>query len=185
MVRLLLDGKGDPSIQNTHGETPLQFARRKQVTLLLPLLTASIPHLASLSHAPLTMRAPLTIAESAADGSPSILQPAASPVAPLTMVEPAADGSPSSPQPAASSLALLIVEVSLPSGGKQRIRRDTPMLIRAQRAGVAHKLQQLPDSPDETGSRDDRKAYKEAKQRIQITNQQICARAEKRLGLVS
>ena len=138
-----------------------------------------------MSHAPLTMRAPLTIVESAADGSPSILQPAASPIAPGTMVEPAADGSPSTSQPAASPLALLTVEVSVPSGGKKRIRRDTPMLIRAQRAGVAHKLQQLPDSPepDETGLRDDKKAYKEAKQRIQTANQQICARAEKRLGL--
>ena len=141
--------------------------------LLLPLLTsavesrATLPQLASASapHTP----------QSAADGSARTPPPAASTShvvssspAPLTMDESAA------------------FELSVPAaGGKKRLRRDTPMLMRAERAGVAHKLKQLPDSPerDEMGWCDDDayEAYKRAKQTVQTTNQQIVARAEKQL----
>ena len=38
MVKLLLQGKGDPTIFNSHGESPIEFAQRRGVSALLRLL---------------------------------------------------------------------------------------------------------------------------------------------------
>ena len=43
MVKLLLEGKGDPTIYDSHGESAIEFAQRKNVRALLELLQPSAP----------------------------------------------------------------------------------------------------------------------------------------------
>jgi len=71
----------------------------------------------------------------------------------------------------------------------KRVRRSTPMLIRAEKAGVAGKLAALPASPapysptQESWSEFQRRRdeFKELKAEIQRSNQQIVSRAEVKL----
>ena len=43
MVKLLLEGKGDPTIYDSHGESAIEFAQRKNARALLELLQPSAP----------------------------------------------------------------------------------------------------------------------------------------------
>ncbi len=43
MVELLLEGKGDPTIFDSHGESPIEFAQRRGVSGLLRLLQRHAP----------------------------------------------------------------------------------------------------------------------------------------------
>ena len=59
-----------------------------------------------------------------------------------------------------------------------RVRRDTPMLVRARSAGVEDRLRNLPDSPPHGSDADALQRYNDAKHKVQVHNQKIVARAE-------
>lgn len=60
--------------------------------------------------------------------------------------------------------------------GKRKVRpRETPMDVRAEKAGVADDMQPLPSDTDAPG-------YKERRREVQKANQQIVARAEEKLS---
>jgi len=160
VVRLMLEGKGDPLICDSHGETPIALARRKQHTLLIELLQPAPPSAPRIEY---EMQEASAISLSEAD-PPHQLAAAASSSEPLT--------------PASRWLTETVPAID--DDGK-RVRRDTPMLTRAQRAGVASKLRQLPDSPGHLRPTWEQEAYKHEKQRLQVANQQIVARAERTL----
>ena len=63
----------------------------------------------------------------------------------------------------------------------KRVRRTTPILMRAERVGVADQLRPLPDSPSGSVDSAEMQAYKRSKQAVQTANQQIVARREQKL----
>jgi hypothetical protein len=70
---------------------------------------------------------------------------------------------------------------SVPMVGSKRSRSDVPIIVRAQNAGVAHRLKPIPQCLHEriqVGTEDEKKAAKKELQKLQIANQQVVARAE-------
>ena len=163
VVRLLLEGKGDPLICDSHGETPVDLAKRKQNKLLIELLQPAPPSTPRIEN---EMQEASAISLSEAD-PPRQLAAAASSSEPLNPV----------------SLWSRWLSETVPASDDdgKRVRRDTPMLTRAQRAGVDSKLRQLPDSPGHFAPTWEQEAYKQEKQAVQVANQQIVARAERKL----
>jgi hypothetical protein len=179
MVKLLLQGKGDPTIFNSHGESPIEFAQRRGVSALLRLLQRHAPNapeykVFELGDASLMLHsAPQAVSVS---GGVSFCQLAEIPGADFVTV-------PRSPANSDASHAVLpdaTPTVNEVVGGK---RRATPMLYRAERIGVADRLQPLPESPELDASSAEREAYKRVKRATEKANQQIVARQEAKLRL--
>ena len=158
LIRLLLEGNGDPTIMNSHGETPLLYAQRRHQKVMLNLLIKYIPW----------------------SRANALCDEACSSSAPLLANKPS-----SSSEPQATSVSAVPVEESVesPSALGKRKHRTTPMLTRAYRVGVADQLKPWPETPIRTGEDDESliAAHKESKAAVQRANQQIVARAEAKL----
>ena len=177
MVKLLLQGKGDPTIFNSHGESPIEFAQRRGVSALLCLLQRHTPN-APTYEVFEPGDAPPMLGQSAAQAVPggvSFCQLAEIPGADFRTV-------PRSPANSdASHLAVLpdaTPTVKEEVGGK---RRATPMLYRAELIGVADRLKPLPESPALDASSAEQEVYKRVKRAAEKANQQIVARQEAKL----
>ena len=158
LIRLLLEGNGDPTIMNSHGETPLQYAQRRHQKVMLNLLIKYIPW----------------------SRANALCDEACSSSAPLLANKPS-----SFSEPQATPVSAVPVEESVesPSALGKRKHRTTPMLTRAYRAGVADQLKPWPETPIRTSEDDESliAAHKESKAAVQRANQQIVARAEAKL----
>ena len=161
MIRLLLEGNGDPTIMNSHGETPLQYAQRRHQKVMLELLIKYIPW----------SRANALCDEACSSSAPLLAKPSSS-----------------SSEPQATSVSAAPMEesksVESPSALGKRMHRTTPMLTRAYRVGVADQLKPWPETPIQTGEGDESLIFaehKKSKAAVQRANQQIVARAEAKL----
>ena len=161
MIRLLLEGNGDPTIMNSHGETPLQYAQRRHQKVMLELLIKYIPW----------SRANALCDEACSSSAPLLAKPSSS-----------------SSEPQATSVSAAPMEesksVESPSALGKRMHRTTPMLTRAYRVGVADQLKPWPETPIRTGEGDESLIFaehKKSKAAVQRANQQIVARAEAKL----
>ena len=137
---------------DSHGETPIQLAKRRHLKKLLNLLETFAP-------------------------------PPSSPEPSFQMLPaPCLSGG------ASSSDAQPIITTDSPSVLGKRVRRSTPMLIRASHVGVADKLKPLPESPITPDEFDDeldweafthkRMEHNKSKLAIQNANRKVVSRAE-------
>jgi hypothetical protein len=276
MVRLLVEGKGDPSILSSQQESPLSFALRKNLMWMVKILQASstfaLPHCSGFkllkagpyielaqdivvrsptipSPRPATQslealwsiqdweayKATCSLSGDMFDeycrrrkiapfeqwrdevhgniGPPGLVQSEMQPVAQATMqvqaeavapsgvpqaspramygamlppparcksIEPA---TPSGPSPDADLTAAgsSAIHAAGPRAPEPHTRRDTPMLTRAERAGVIDMLKPLPDSPAHGSDAAATKQHQLEKRIVQKANERRVARAEKRL----
>jgi hypothetical protein len=153
MIRLLLEGNGDPTIMNSHGETPLQYAQRRHQKVMLELLIKYIPW----SRA----NALCDEAEACSSSAPLLAKPSSS--------EPQATSVSAAPMEESKS-------VESPSALGKRMHRTTPMLTRAYRVGVADQLKPWPETPIRTGEGDESLIFAEHKK-----SKAAVARAEAKL----
>tara|TARA_B110000046_G_C13000186_1_gene401826 strand:- start:269 stop:2296 length:2028 start_codon:yes stop_codon:yes gene_type:complete len=261
MVRLLVEGNGDPSILSSQQESPLSFAYRKNLLWMVKLLQASssfaLPHSTGLrfvkanpyaeccivgkdadgnlmlrdaverdedvpSHRPTTqnleelwstqdwaaykatcalsdeqfdkhcrrlkitpfmrwkdeVRANIGPLSCAAQGDVSGAQAEALGQA-ETQVQ--MEATAASPTAAADSSAAAASADAAEPGAPAHERRDTPMLTRAERAGVINRLHAMPDSPAYGSDAAMVNQHKLDKRAVQKVNQKLVARAEERL----
>ena len=157
--------------------SPIEFAQRRGVSALLRLLQRHAPNapeykVFELGDAPLMLHS----APQAVSGDVGFCQLAEIPGADFVTV-------PHSPANSDASHAVLPDTTPTVNEGVGGKRRATPMLYRAERIGVADRLQPLPESPELDASSAEREAYKRVKRATEKANQQIVARQEAKLRL--
>ena len=191
MVDLLLKGKGDPTIFNSHGESPIEFAQRRNVKALLKLLQHHAPTAPLYKPwEPLALPPPSRVVSGGISFSPRAVPETSGPSSAMVLMSQAVAESPgpslalvpSSPASTdASRVALPDVQPSEERVERKRIRHATPMLYRAERLGVADQLRAFPETPADDASSEELQAFKRAKRATEKANQQVVAREEKRL----